>query len=131
MNSRIQRRLCNRFINRLGITTTIKRVSQNIQFDKYGEPVEGSSPFTEREIRIVINSDKREVDETLVGGLPKNSSKEVLHFYTSATEDVSTGDKVIFPPQTPNEWIVYFIQPTMMFGNNIMIEVKCHRDPRY
>jgi hypothetical protein len=131
MNSRIRRRICNRFINRVGVITIIKRVSQSIQLDKYGEPVDELNVFTERQIKIVINTDKREVKETEIGGLPNNTSKEILSFYTSATEDISTGDKIVYPPNTPNEWIIYFVQPTALFGDNIMIEAKCHRDSRY
>lgn len=132
MTKRIQRRLCNRFINKLGVEVDLKRFNNHVELDIYGEPISGDIllPVT-RKIKIVINSDKRKVEETLIGGLPENSGKEQLYFYCSGTEDIRTGDKIVYPPNTQTEWIVCFIEPSILFGETIMSEVKCDRDARY
>jgi hypothetical protein len=132
MSRRVQRLICKNLINKSGITVLLKRPAGNIQLDKYGEPIDGDV-FIEnsREITIVVIRDKREVEETLIGGLPNNSAKEILSFYCSGSEDVKTGDKILYPPQTPNEWIVYYLEPTVLNGTNIVTEARCYRDPRY
>lgn len=97
----------------------------------FGEPADGTWAFLEETIKIVIKTDKRHVDETLIGGLPEDDNKEILHFYCSADEDVKIGDKIVYPPDTPNEWIVFSIIPNVVGGVEIVTEVKCHRDRRY
>lgn len=132
MSKRIQRLICKNLINKNGVTVLLKRSSTEIQLDKYGEPVSGDIIITNfREIKIVVIRDKREVEETLIGGLPNNSAKEILSFYCSGTEDIKTGDKVIYPPQTPNEWIIYFLEPTTLNGATLITEARCYRDARY
>lgn len=132
MSKRIQRLICKNLINKTGVTVLIKRPPENIQLDKYGEPVDGDV-FIEnsRPIKIVVITDRREIDETLIGGLPKTDNKEMLHFYCSGNEDIKTGDKIVYPPQTPNEWVIYYIEPSTLSGVNIVLEAKCHRDVRY
>lgn len=132
MSRRVQRLICKNLINKSGVTVLLKRAPGNIQLDKYGEPVDGNVFIqNSREIKIAIIKDKREVDETIIGGLPKTDNKEMIHFYCSGNEDIKTGDKIVYPPQTPNEWIVFYIEPASLNGINIILEVKCHRDVRY
>lgn len=132
MSKRVQRLICKNFINKSGVTVLLKRPPDNIQLDKYGEPVDGNVFITNsREITIVVIRDKREVEETLIGGLPNNSAKEILSFYCSGTEDIKTGDKIVYPPNTPNEWIVYYLEPTTLNGLPVITEARCHRDARY
>jgi len=132
MSKSFQRRLCRKFINQTGIEVDLKRFNGQIELDIYGEPVDGNVnlPVT-RKIKIVVHRDKRRVEETVVGGLPDNGGKEVLQFYFSGSEDVKTGDKIVYPPNTETEWVVVFIEPTLIFGQNIMNEAKANRDARY
>lgn len=132
MSKRIQRLICKNFINKIGIDVILKRFNHLVQLDIYGEPVEGGVEIPSgRIIRIVVNTDKRKVEETLIGGIPNNDGKEIIHFFCSGKEDIKTGDKIIYPPNTENEWIVCYIEPSYLNGQSIMIEVKCERDARY
>lgn len=132
MSKNFQRRLCRKFINQIGIEVDLKRFNNEVALDIYGEPVDGNINLpVARKIKIVIHRDKRKVEETVVGGLPDNNGKEVLQFYFSGSEDVKTGDKIVYPPNTETEWTVVFIEPTMLFGKNIMNEAKANRDARF
>jgi hypothetical protein len=132
MSRRIQRLICKNFINKSGVVVLLKRPPEDVQLDKYGEPIDGNVFITNsRELTIVVIKDKREVDETIIGGLPKRDNKEMLHFYCSGTEDIKTGDKIVYPPNTPNEWIIFYVEPTFYNGMTVMLEAKCHRDMRY
>jgi hypothetical protein len=132
MSKRIQRLICKNFINRIGVDVILKRFNHETQLDFFGEPIEGDILLPSgRIIKIVVNTDKRQVDETSIGGVPDNKGKEMLYFFCAGTEDVKTGDKIIYPPNTETEWIVYFIEPSYLNGQTIMNEVKCKRDARY
>lgn len=132
MSKRIQRLICKNFINKNGVDVILKRFDHSVELDIYGEPISGNIIIPSgRVIRIVINTDKRKVEETLIGGVPNNDGKEAIHFFCSGAEDIKTGDKIIYPPQTPNEWIVCYVEPSYLNGQPIMIEVKCERDARY
>lgn len=132
MSKRIRRRLCKRFIDKVGIDVILKRFDGNTALDIYGEPENGNVTLaSSRIIKIVINTEKRQVEETAAGGQPNNDGKEQLYFYCSGTEDIKTGDKIVYPPNTPTEWLVYYIEPSILFGENIMNEVKCKRDARF
>lgn len=132
MSSRVRRRLCKRFINKIGISVILKRFSGEKALDIYGEPDDGDITLaSSRIIKIVVNTDKRQVEETVAGGHPDNDGKEQLYFYCSGSEDIKTGDKIVYPPDTQIEWLVYYIEPSVLFGENIMNEVKCKRDARF
>jgi len=129
--NRVQKKLKKKFIRRFGVDVIQKRYtagSENLNI--FGEPDDGTWALTETSIRIVVDTDKREVDETLIGGLPQYSNKEVLYFYCAGDADIQIGDKIVYPPSTPNEWIVYFFIPNMFDGVDVINEVKCHRDSR-
>lgn len=132
MSKRIRRQLCKRFINKVGINVILKRFSGQAPLDIYGEPDDGNVTLaSSRIIKIVVNTDKRQVEETVAGGQPENGGKEQLYFYCSGSEDIRTGDKIVYPPNTETEWLVYYIEPSVLFGENIMNEVKCKRDARF
>lgn len=132
MSRRIQRLICKNFINKSGVDVILKRFDHSVELDIYGEPISGSIILPSgRVIKIVVNNDKRQVEETLAGGAPNNDGKEMLYFFCSGSEDVKTGDKILYPPGTQTEWIIYFIEPSYLNGKVIMNEVKCKRDARY
>lgn len=132
MSKRIRRRLCKRFIDKVGIDVILKRFAGESPLDIYGEPDDGNITLaSSRIIKIVVNTDKRQVEETVAGGQPENGGKEQLYFFCSGGEDIRTGDKIVYPPNTETEWLVYYIEPSILFGENIMNEVKCKRDARF
>ncbi len=129
---RIQKKIKRNFINRFGIDVIKKRfIDDPGMLDDFGEPISASGNFAEVNLKIVIDTDRRQVEETLIGGLPEDNNKEILYFYCSGDADVRTGDKIVYPVNTPNEWIVFFVNPNIQDGINIANEVKCHRDRRY
>jgi hypothetical protein len=132
MSRRIQRLICKRFINNIGIDVILKRFDNQEALDIYGEPLDGDVTLaSSRIIKIVVNTDKRQVEETVAGGQPENDGKEQLYFFCSGNEDVKTGDKIVYPPNTETEWLVYYIEPSVLSGTTIMNEVKCKRDARF
>ena len=130
---RISRKLKRNFINRLGIDVIKKRFNEDdVPMDAFGEPTgDPAAFFAEETIKIVIDTDKRSVEETVIGGIPDDGSKEIFQFYCAGDVDVKTGDKIVYPVDTPNEWIVFFVSPNIHYGINVLNEVKCHRDRRY
>jgi hypothetical protein len=132
MSKRIRRRLCKKFIDNLGVEVILKRFNHQVTLDIYGEPDDGNVTLaSSRIIKIVVNTEKRQVEETVAGGQPENDGREQLYFYCSGSEEIRTGDKIVYPPNTSNEWLVYYIEPSFLFGENIMNEVKCKRDARF
>lgn len=129
----LKKRLTRKVINKFGFLVTHKRYNGTTALDKYGEPVDGvlSTAFTESQLKIVIASDKREVDETVIGGLQKQDNKEILGFYYSGADSVRTGDKIIYPVGSEDEWIVYYVEPIIFDGVDVINKAKCHRDDRY
>lgn len=129
---KLKRKLNRMFLCGQGQNVIKKRYTQGSEvMGIFGEPSDGTWTFAETTIKIVIKTDKRHVDETLVGGLPESDSKELLHFYVSADEDIKIGDKIVYPVDTPNEWIVFSVIPTVVGSVEVTTEVKCHRDRRY
>lgn len=132
MSKRIQRLICKRFINNIGIDVILKRFNNQEALDIYGEPLDGDITLaSSRIIKIVVNTDKRKVEETVAGGQPDNEKGEQLYFFCAGTEDIATGDKIVYPPNTETEWLVYYIEPSVLSGATIMNEVKCKRDARF
>lgn len=128
----LKRKLNRKVINKFGFDVIYKRYNgTSPSLDKYGEPIGGSWTLASGTIKIVIDSDKREVEESLVGGLPEDNNKEVLKFYYSADSEMRIGDKIVYPVSTPNEWIVYYLEPIVFDGVIVINKARCHRDRRY
>lgn len=127
---RLRRKLTRKVINQFGIDVTRYRYDGTPILDKYREPIDGSMSMTSGVVRIVITKDKREVEETLIGGLPEDNNKEILQFYFKGAEDIRTGDKIVYPVDTSNEWIIFAIEPMVFDGTQVINLGKGHRDAR-
>ena len=127
----LKRKLNKKVIRRFGQDAVLKRYDGTTSLNIYGEPDNISTSFTESTLKIVIITDKREVEETLIGGIPQDNNKEFLLFYFSGDDGVQTGDKIIYPVDTENEWIVFMIEPIVFNEVNVISKAKCHRDRRY
>lgn len=127
----LKRKLNRKVINKFGFNVIYKRYNGSPALDIYSEPIDGSLTIASGTVKIVIDNDKREVEETLVGGLPQDNNKEVLKFYYSADSDLKTGDKIVYPVDTPNEWIIFYVEPVVFDGVVVINKARGHRDRRY
>jgi hypothetical protein len=132
--NRISKYLKCNLIGEHGQETIIKRYQGNegaIQpLDMYGEPIGGEWVLPTGVITIVIIRDKRYLENTVVGGLPEDTNKEVLAFYVAADVRIQNSDKIVYPPNTESEWKVYWVEPTYFGGKHIITTVKARRDIR-
>lgn len=127
---RLRRRLTRRIINEFSLEVTRYRYDGTPVLNKYGETIDGSLTLDSDTVKIVVVKDKREVEETLIGGLPEDNNKEILQFYFKGDEDIKTGDKIVYPVSTPNEWIIFAIEPMVFDGVQVINMGKGHRDAR-
>jgi hypothetical protein len=127
----LKRKLNKKIIKKYGIDTVLLRFdSANVELDGYGEPISPSGAvFKQIPVRIVVDQDRRINEETELGGLP--SSKEFMYFYVAGDVDIKTSDKLIYPPNTENEWLVYRLELNPYRGVNVITEVRASRDKRY
>lgn len=125
----IRRKLQKKVIGKLGLNTKLLRISETVEKDAYGEPLDRTTAFEEFDIRIVVDTDKRDNEKTDIGGLP--GKKEYILFYCAGDYDVRSGDKIIYPANSNTEWEVDKIEPTMINDIPVIIEIKACRDARY
>lgn len=126
----IKRKLDKKVIGALGLDTVYLRSTPASGLDPYGEPIETPWPFTPFPIRIVIDTDKRDNQGSEIGGLP-DRKREYVYFYCKGDVDIRMGDKLVYPANTDNQWLVDMIEPTMINNVPVICEVKAYRDPRY
>lgn len=96
----------------------------------YGEPIGGEWVLPSGAITIVVIKDKRYLENTVIGGLPDDGTKEVLAFYVASDVRIQNSDKIVYPPGTQSEWKVYWVEPTYFGGKHIITTVKARRDAR-
>lgn len=124
------RKLNKKIIKRFGVETVLLRFDATLELDGYGEPISTSGEvFKEFPVTIVIDQDRRIAEETDIGGMPSN--KEFLYFYCPGNFDIKNGDKIVYPPNTENQWLVYRIELNPYKGTNVITEVRASRDKRY
>lgn len=126
-NSRLKRLICRTIFQQNGVNTILKRVTQSSYRDEFGDEVPAT--YENREIRIAPRSDRRDEMAGGAGAYP-DPAKEFLKFYAESSADIVVNDKIIWPPESKNEWFVDTVEAIWSAGNIITQEIKCSRDPR-
>src|SRR5690349_10514440 len=108
----VKRKLDTKVIKRLGLNTVMLRSAPASGLDAYGEQIDNPLHYISTPIRIVIDKDKRNTDPTDIGGLP-DKKKEFLNFYVTGSFDIRPGDKIVYPANSVNQWLVDAVEPNM------------------
>lgn len=125
----LRRKLTSKVINNLGLDTVMLRSDPNATLDAYGEQQEPWD-FDSTPIKIVIDTDKRDTQDGLLGGLP-DPKKEYLVFFCAGDFDLRVGDKIVYPAGSENQWLVDVVQPQIFKGVCVITEARAYRDTRY
>lgn len=127
---KIRRKLNKKVIKNLGLDTVFLRHLRSSGVDAYGEPVTSPTPYVSTPIRIVIDTDKRKVESSEIGGLA-DDKRDFIYFYCDGATDLRIGDAIVFPANSDNHWLVGEVIPTMINDIPVIMEAKAFRDNRF
>jgi hypothetical protein len=125
----MKRKLTRKFINKRGFEVTFFRYQKNAPKDRHGEPIDDNWPRDTYTGLIVIDTEKLDNYQSMIGGLTEDK-KEILFFLCAGDLDVRVGDKMIYPGDTDNQWLINHIEPQVFEDVVVLQEIKAMRDDR-
>ena len=128
--NRLKRKLDKHVINRYGADTYFYRsVPPTGGLDLYGEPVNTTYSPSGTYIRIVLDTDKLQSENSEIGG-QTDDRHEYIQFYFAGDVDLRLGDDIAWPQNSTHRWLVKSIVP-FFFENVVVInEARAFKDDR-